>query len=132
MAYNNSQELLQPRAAILNDVVVEAIGKDLARQRRNCDTGAFPFEDIAEILEIRVPSPYGTLAQLEGGDVGTAEDLVVGIHVPAHTVRLWISDLDDRANRKGPRFSKSVFSPSYNDVCFYVSFFTLPVLAHVS
>jgi len=30
------------------------------------------------------------MVELEGGDVGSADDLVVGVHVAAHAVRAWV------------------------------------------
>lgn len=33
------------------------------------------------------------MAELEGGDIGAAQNLVVRIHVAAHTVGAWILDL---------------------------------------
>lgn len=32
--------------------------------------------------------------ELERGDVGSADDLVVGVHVAAHAVRTWVLHLD--------------------------------------
>jgi hypothetical protein len=34
------------------------------------------------------------VVELEGGDVGSADDLVVGVHVAAHAVRTWVLHLE--------------------------------------
>ncbi len=78
---------------MLNHIVTKSIGKHLAWQRRNRNPRALPLQDIAEVLEIRIASADGRLAQLEGRNVGSANDLVVGVHVPTHAVGSWVLDL---------------------------------------
>lgn len=93
MADDNFEELLEPGAAALDDVVAEAVGEDLARQRGDRDACRLALEDVAEVLEVGVAAADGALAQLEGGDVGAADDLVVGVHGAAHAVGARVADL---------------------------------------
>lgn len=65
---------------MLNDVVAEAVRKDLSRQRRDGDARALALQDVAEILEVGVAPAHAAMLQLEGGNVGPADDLVVGVH----------------------------------------------------
>lgn len=65
---------------MLDDVVAEAVRKDLSRQRRDGDARALALQDVAEILKVGVASPHAAVLQLEGGDVGPADNLVVGVH----------------------------------------------------
>lgn len=94
MAHDNLEEFFQSGAPPLDDVVAEAVGEDLARQGRDGDARALALENVAKVLKVRVPSADAALAQLEGGDVGAAQDLVVGVHVPAHAVRARAAHLD--------------------------------------
>jgi hypothetical protein len=87
------EELLQPGSAGLDHVVAEAVGEHLAGQRGDGDAGALALQDVTEVLEVRVTAAYAALAQLEGRDVGAADYLVVGVHVPADPVRSRIADL---------------------------------------
>lgn len=93
---DNLHESLQALPAMLNHVVTEAIGKDLARQRRDRDPRALTLQDVAEVLEIRVTTSDRGLAQLEGGDVGLAKNLIVRIHGATHAVSLRVFDLGFR------------------------------------
>ena len=80
---------------MLNHIVTKPICKNLARQRWDRNARRFPLEDIAEVLEIRVPPTHAAVAELERGDVGATEDLVVGVHVAAHAVGAGVLDLRD-------------------------------------
>lgn len=82
------QKPLQPFPPVLDHVVAEAVREHLPRQRGDCDARAFPLEDVAEVFEVRVAAADGGVFQLEGGDVGSAHDLVGGVHVAGCTVRL--------------------------------------------
>jgi len=75
---------------MLNNIITKPIRKHLSRQRRNRNTGALPLENITEVLKVRVTSAHNAVVELEGGDVGSAYDLVVGVHVAAHAVRAWV------------------------------------------
>lgn len=93
MADDDLQEALQSLAAMLNHVVAEAVGEDLAGQRGDGDASGLALEDVAEVLEVRVAPAHAAVSQLEGGDVGPADDLVVRVHAAAHAVRARILDL---------------------------------------
>lgn len=94
MSDDDLQEALQAVAAMLDDVVAEAVGKDLPRQRRDGHARALALEDVAEGFKVRVAPPHGAVLQLEGGDVGPADDLVVGVHVArAGAVGARVADL---------------------------------------
>lgn len=99
MPHHNLQEPLQALPPVFNHIVAEAVREHLARQRRDSDARRLALEDVAEVLEVGVAAADGRLAQLEGRDVGPAEDLVVGVHVAAHTVGAWVADLE-RAKRR--------------------------------
>lgn len=94
MPHHNLQKLLQPCPSPLNNIVAEAIRKDLAWKRGDGDPGALALEDVAEVLEVGVAAAHARLAQLEGGDVGAAQDLVVGVHVAADAVGAGVAHLD--------------------------------------
>lgn len=93
MTDDDLEELFQTGATTLDDVVAEAVGEDLSGERRDSNPGALALEDVAEVLKVRVPTADAALAQLEGGDVCAAEDLVVGVHVAAHAVGSRVADL---------------------------------------
>lgn len=93
MTRHNLQEPLQPFPAVLNHVVAEPVGEHLARQRRDGDARALALEDVPEVLEIRVAAAHDRVLQLEGGDVGAADDLVRGVHVARCPVCLGVADL---------------------------------------
>lgn len=99
------EELFQAGAAALDDVVAEAVGEDLSRERGDGDAGALALEDVAEVLKVGVAAADAALAQLEGGDVCAAEDLVVGVHVAAHAVGSRVADLYARAPISQLQFS---------------------------
>ena len=78
---------------MLYDIVAEAVGEDLAWQRGNRDPRALPFQYVPEVFKVGVAPAYGAVLELEGGDVGAADDLVVGVHGTRGAVGLGISDL---------------------------------------
>ena len=78
---------------MLDDVVAEAVREDFAGQRRDRDSRALALEDVPEVLKVRVASPHRAVLQLEGRDVCSTDDLVVGVHLAADAVRLGVSDL---------------------------------------
>ena len=94
MADDDLQESLEPLASVLNHVVAEAVGEDLAGQRGDSDAGGLALEDVAEILEVGIAPAHGAMSQLEGGDVGPADDLVVRVHAAAHAVGARVLDLE--------------------------------------
>jgi hypothetical protein len=93
MTNNDLEKLFKTCATALDDVVAEAIGEDLARQGWNGYPGALALEDVAEVLKVRVAAANTALAQLECRYVCAAKNLVICIHVAAHTVRSWVTDL---------------------------------------
>lgn len=66
---------------MFDDIVAESICEYFARQWWNRDPSALALEDIAEVFEVRVTASHGAVFELEGGDIGAANDLVVRIHV---------------------------------------------------
>lgn len=94
MARDNLQEPLQALPSMLDNVVAEAVGEDLARQRRDGDTGALALEDVAKVLKVGVPAAHAAALELEGWDVCAAENLVGCVHVPAEAVGLRVADLN--------------------------------------
>lgn len=93
MSDDDAQELFEARAAALNDVVAEAVREYLAGQGRDGDTGALALEDVAEVLKVGVAAAHARGAELERGDVGAADNLVVGVHAAAHAVGSGVADL---------------------------------------
>lgn len=93
VADDDAQELLEPCAPTLDNVVAEAVRKDLSGQRWDRDARRLALEDVAEVLKVRVPTPHAAHTQLEGGDVRPAHDLVVGVHVPADAMGTRVADL---------------------------------------
>lgn len=96
VADDDLQEALQALAAVLDHVVAEAVGEDLAGQRGDGDAGRLALEDVAEVLEVGIAPPHGAVSELEGGDVGAADDLVVRVHAAAHAVSARVLDLEGR------------------------------------
>lgn len=93
MTSHNLQKPLQTLAAMLNHVIAEAVRKHLARQRRNGDARALALEDVAEVFKVGVAAAHDGVLELEGGDVGAADDLVASVHVARCAVCLGVSDL---------------------------------------
>lgn len=94
MSDNNLQEALQAISARLDNIIAEAIGENLARQRGDIHAAALALQDIAEVFKVAVAAAYGAVLQLEGWDVGPADDFVVCVHLARCAVRLWVADLD--------------------------------------
>ena len=65
---------------MLNYVVAEPVREHLAWQRRDGDPRALSFQYVAKVFKVRVSPPYGAVLELEGGDVGAAYYLIVGVH----------------------------------------------------
>lgn len=93
MTDDDTQELLETGAAALDDIVAEAVREDLAGERGDGDAGALALEDIAEVLKIGVAAADTRGAELEGGDVCAADDLVVGVHAATHAMGSRVADL---------------------------------------
>ncbi len=93
MADHNLQKPLQPLPPMLDHIIAEPIRKHLARQRRDRNTRALALEDITEVFEVRVAAADGAVFELEGGDVGAADDFVVCVHAAGGAVGLGVFDL---------------------------------------
>lgn len=93
MSRHNLQEPLQPLTPVLDHIVAESVREYLARQWGDSHARAFALEDVAEVLEVGVAAAHDGVLQFEGGDVGSADDLVGGVHVAGCAVGLGIADL---------------------------------------
>ena len=82
MPHHYLQEPLQALPPMLNYIVTEPVRENLARQRRYRDPRGLSLQDVTEVFEVGVASAHGRVLELEGGDVGAADDLVVGVHAP--------------------------------------------------
>jgi len=94
MPSNDAQKPLQTLSSALNNLIREAIREDFAWECWDVDSRRFMLEDVAEGFEIGVSPADERMAELEGGDVGLAYDLVVCVHLPSETMCLRISDLN--------------------------------------
>jgi len=92
MTNNDLQEPLETFPPMLDNIVTEPICEDLARQWRDCHSCRFSLQDLAKVLEIRIAPTNRAMAELEGGDIGTADDLIVGVHTSAHAVGTRVLD----------------------------------------
>jgi hypothetical protein len=90
---NNLQKALETLAAVLDHIVAETVGEDLAGQWGYRDSCTFALEDIAEVLEVGVPAAHHGMLQFESGDVGSAHDLVRRVHIAGGAMGLGIADL---------------------------------------
>lgn len=95
MPNHNLQEPLQPFPPMLNHIVAEPVREHLPGQRRDCHARGLALENVAEVLEIRVSPADGALFEFEGGNIGAADDLVVGVHVAVGAMCLWVFNLID-------------------------------------
>ena len=78
---------------MLDHVVTEPVCEHLAGQRGNGDAGGLALQDVAEVLEVGVPATDDAVFELEGGDVGAADNLVGGVHLAGCAVGLGVLDL---------------------------------------
>ena len=83
---------------MLNDVVAESVGKDFSGKWRNGDARGLALENVAEVFKVAISAADRGGFELEGGDVGAADDFVGRVHVAANPVSLGISNLDSSAN----------------------------------
>ncbi len=72
---------------MLNHIITKSIREHFARQWWDRNAGALSLQNITEVLEVRVASAHNAMVELEGGNVGSAHDLVVGVHVAANAMR---------------------------------------------
>lgn len=78
---------------MLNHIVAEPVREDFAREWRDRDARGLALQDVAEVFKIGVPPADGAVFESEGGDVGAADDLVIGVHVAVGAVCLGVFDL---------------------------------------
>lgn len=93
MSSHDLQEPLQSLTAVLDYIVAEPVREDFAREWRDGHARAFALEDVAEVLEVGVAAADDGVLEFEGGDVGSADDFIGGVHVAGCAVRLGIADL---------------------------------------
>ena len=93
MPHHDLQEALQPLPPVLDDVVAEAVREDLAGKRGDGNAGALTLQNVAEVFEVGVAAADGAVLELEGGNVGPADNLVVRVHAAGCAVGLGIADL---------------------------------------
>ncbi len=93
MPHYDLQKALQSFPPVFNYIVTESVGEDLARQWWNGNPGRFPFQNITEVFKIGVASTNRTVLEFKGGDIGAADDFVVGVHASVGAVRLRIFHL---------------------------------------
>lgn len=94
MSRHDLQEPLQPFPPMLDDVVAKAVGEHLPGKWGDRDTRALALQDVAEVFEVGVSAAHDGVFELEGGDVGAADDFIRGVHVSRRAVRLGIADLE--------------------------------------
>lgn len=81
---------------MLNHIVAKSVCKHLAGKRGDGDARRLALEDVAEVFEVGVAPANGAVFELEGGDIGAADDLVVRVHVTVGAVCLGVFDLLNR------------------------------------
>lgn len=79
---------------MLDHIIAEPVREHLAGERGDGDASRFALEDVAEVLKVGVAPTDGAMLELEGGDVGPADDFVVGVHVAVGAVGLGVFDLE--------------------------------------
>lgn len=80
MPRNNLKESLQPLPPMLNHVIRKPVRKHFPWQRWDGDSCAFPLEDVAEVLEVRVSAADDGVFEFESGDVGATDYFVRCVH----------------------------------------------------
>lgn len=78
---------------MFNYIITKSIRKHLSGQWRDGDSRTLPLQNVAKVFEVRVAPSHGAMLELEGGDVGAADDLVVGVHAAGSAMSLWVLDL---------------------------------------
>ena len=82
---------------MLNNVVAEAIGENLAWQGRDVHPRALALEYVTEIFKVAVAPAHRAVLELECRYVRSAHDLVVCVHIARGAMCLWIADLENGA-----------------------------------
>lgn len=78
---------------MLNYIVGEPIREDLSRKWWDSYSSRLALQEIAESLEIRVATTDDRGAESERGNVGSAFNRIVCVHVATYTVRAGRLDL---------------------------------------
>ena len=86
MSNHNLHEALQAFSPVLDHIITKSVCENLARQRRDGNPRRLSLKNVAEIFEVGISPAHAAMTELEGGDVGFAEDLVVRVHVAAHAM----------------------------------------------
>ena len=81
VAYHNLQEALQSLPPVLNDIVAESIRKNFAWQWRYGDSSALALQYVSEVFEIGISPTDRAMFELESGNICTADDFIVRVHV---------------------------------------------------
>jgi len=71
---------------MLNNIITKPARKNFTRQGWNSHSGAFSLQDVAEVFKVGVAASHGAVFEFEGGDVGSTDDFVVGVHVAGGAV----------------------------------------------
>ena len=96
MSDHNLQKPLQSLSPMLYHVIAESVCKDLTGQRRNRHSGTFSLQDVTKIFEVRIATADSAVFELEGRNIGSADNLVISIHVTGCAVSLRVFNLDHR------------------------------------
>lgn len=96
MSSDYLKEPLEPFLALFDDFVTESVRKHLSWEWGYRDTCALAFQDITEVLEVRVPATHDRVFQLEGRDVGSALDLVRRVPLAGGAMSYGFDDLSFR------------------------------------
>jgi hypothetical protein len=97
MPNHNLQEPLQTLPTVFNYIVIEAVREDFARKWRDRDAGRLTLQDVAERLEIGVPTPHRGRLELERRNIGTHDNLVGRVSASAASaVGYWVANLHRR------------------------------------
>ena len=78
---------------MLDNIITEAVRKNLSREWWDSDPGTLPLQDIPKVLEVTISSPYRAVLKLEGWYIRPTDYFVVGIHAPRCAMCLGILDL---------------------------------------
>jgi len=94
MAGHYCEKPFQTLPSRFDHLVRKPIGKDFAGKCGDINAGRLALQDIAECFKVRIPPPHKRMPQLEGRYIGFANNLVVSIHLPSKSMRLWVANLN--------------------------------------
>jgi hypothetical protein len=101
---HNLQKSLKPLSSVFNHIIAESVCEYLSRQGRNGDSRRFTLQDIAKVFKVGITSAYVAMSQFESGDICSAYNLVICVHVAAHSVGFRISYLAGGVSKSGNSF----------------------------